>query len=64
MKDEDLIKAGWFSNFPKLAINDLITEMIKMKMAYSIGDETSSNLIALAYTKLKTDSTFSGASDV
>ncbi len=39
MKDEDLIKAGWFSNFPKLAINDLITEMIRMKMAYSIGDE-------------------------
>ena len=38
--------------------------MDKFKFDYSIGDETSSNLIALAYTKLKTDSTFSGASDV
>ena len=38
--------------------------MDKFKFDYSIGDETSSNLVALAYTKLKTESAFSGSSDV
>ena len=36
----------------------------KFKYAYSVGDETDSNLIALAYTKLKTESVLDGASDV
>ena len=40
------------------------SSMDKFKYAYSIGDETSSNLVALAYTKLKTESAFSGASEV
>ena len=38
--------------------------MDKFKYAYSIGDESSSNLIALSYAKLKTESIFDGASDV
>ena len=36
----------------------------KFKYAYSVGDETDSNLIALAYAKLKTESVLDGASDV
>jgi|TARA_R110002094_G_scaffold6856_1_gene16027 hypothetical protein len=36
----------------------------KFKYAYSMNDETDSNLIALAYTKLKTESVLDGASDV
>jgi len=36
----------------------------KFKYAYSVGDETDSNLIALSYTKLKTESVLDGASDV
>jgi len=36
----------------------------KFKYAYAVGDETGSNLIALAYTKLKTEDVFDGASDV
>ena len=40
------------------------SEMDKFKYAYSVGDESGSNLIALSYTKLKTESVFSGASDV
>ena len=38
--------------------------MDKFKYAYSVGDETDSNLIALAYAKLKTESVLDGASDV
>ena len=38
--------------------------MDKFKYDYSIGDESDSNLVALAYDKLKTESIFSGASDV
>jgi hypothetical protein len=36
----------------------------KFKYAYAVGDESDSNLIALAYTKLKTEDVFDGASDV
>tara|TARA_R110000824_G_C14804929_1_gene634860 strand:- start:98 stop:403 length:306 start_codon:yes stop_codon:yes gene_type:complete len=36
----------------------------KFKFAYSVGDETGSNLVAHAYSKLKDASIFSGASDV
>jgi len=36
----------------------------KFKFAYSVGDETGSNLVALAYSKLKSKSIFSEASDV
>ena len=36
----------------------------KFKYAYSVGDETDSNLIALAYAKIKTESVLDGASDV
>jgi len=36
----------------------------KFKYAYSIGDESDSNLIAHAYAKLKTESVLDGASDV
>ena len=35
----------------------------KFKFAYSVGDETGSNLVALAYSKLKSKSIFSEASD-
>ena len=38
--------------------------MDKFKFDYSVGDESDSNLVALAYDKLKTESIFSGASDV
>mgnify|MGYP003153178253 FL=1 len=38
--------------------------MDKFKYAYSVGDESDSNLVALSYVKLKTDSIFDGASDV
>ena len=40
------------------------SEMDKFKYAYSEGDESGSNLIAHSYAKLKTESVFSGASDV
>ena len=40
------------------------SEMDKFKYAYSVGDESGSNLIAHSYVKLKTESVFSGASDV
>ena len=40
------------------------SEMDKFKYAYSVGDESGSNLIAHSYAKLKTESVFSGASDV
>jgi hypothetical protein len=36
----------------------------KFKFAYSVGDETGSNLVAHAYSKLKDVIIFSGASDV
>ena len=36
----------------------------RFKYAYSVGDESDSNLIALSYTKLKTESVLDGASDV
>ena len=36
----------------------------KFKFAYSVGDESGSNLVAHAYSKLKDVSIFSGASDV
>ena len=36
----------------------------KFKYAYSVGDETDSNLIALAYAKIKTESVLDGASNV
>jgi len=36
----------------------------KFKFDYSVGDETGSNLVALAYSKLKSKSIFSEASDV
>ena len=38
--------------------------MDKFKYAYSVGDESDSNLVALSYVKLKTNSVFDGASDV
>ena len=38
--------------------------MDKFKFDYSVGDETGSNLVAHAYSKLKDESIFSGASDV
>ena len=38
--------------------------MDKFKFDYSVGDESDSNLVALAYDKLKTESVFSEASDV
>ena len=38
--------------------------MDKFKFAYAPNDETDSNTVALAYTKLKTESVFSGASNV
>ena len=38
--------------------------MDKFKYDYSIGDESDSNLVALAYDKIKTESVFSEASDV
>ena len=34
------------------------------KYAYSVGDESGSNLIAHSYAKLKTESVLDGASDV
>ena len=40
------------------------SEMDKFKYAYSVGDESGSNLIAHSYAKLKTESVFRGASDV
>ena len=40
------------------------SEMDKFKYAYSVGDESGSNLIAHSYAKLKTESVFSGASEV
>ena len=39
-------------------------EIAKFKYAYSVGDETGSNLVALAYTKIKDEDVFDGASDV
>jgi len=36
----------------------------KFKYAYSVGDESGSNLVAHAYAKLKTESVLDGASDV
>ena len=36
----------------------------RFKYAYSVGDESGSNLIAHSYAKLKTESVFDGASDV
>ena len=41
------------------------SEMDKFKYAFNIGDDTKTTggLIELAYTKLKTESVFSGASD-
>ena len=36
----------------------------KFKYAYSVGDETDSNLIALAYAKIKDEDVLDGASDV
>ena len=36
----------------------------KFKYAYSVGDESGSNLIAHSYAKLKTESVLDGASDV
>ena len=36
----------------------------RFKYAYSVGDESGSNLIAHAYAKLKTESVLDGASDV
>ena len=38
--------------------------MDKFKYAYAVGDETGSNLVALAYTKIKDEGVFDGASDV
>lgn len=38
--------------------------MDKFKFDYSVGDESDSNLVTLAYAKLKTESIFSGASNV
>ena len=38
--------------------------MDKFKYAYSLGDESGSNLVAHSYAKLKTESVFDGASDV
>ena len=38
--------------------------MDKFKYDYSVGDESDSNLVALSYVKLKTNSVFDGASDV
>ena len=38
--------------------------MDKFKFDYSVGDESDSNLVALAYDKIKTESVFSEASDV
>jgi hypothetical protein len=35
----------------------------KFKYAYSVGDETGSNLIALAYTRIKDESVLAGATD-
>ena len=40
------------------------SEMDKFKYAYSVGDESGSNLIAHSYAKLKTESVLDGASDV
>ena len=39
-------------------------DMDKFKFDYSVGDESDSNLVALAYDKIKTESVFSEASDV
>ena len=36
----------------------------RFKYAYSVGDESGSNLIAHSYAKLKTESVLDGASDV
>ena len=36
----------------------------KFKYAYAVGDETGSNLIALAYAKIKDEDVLNGASDV
>ena len=36
----------------------------KFKYAYSVGDESGSNIIAHSYAKLKTESVLDGASDV
>ena len=38
--------------------------MDKFKFAYSVGDESGSNLVAHAYTKIKDKDVFDGASDV
>ena len=38
--------------------------MDKFKYAYAVGDETGSNLVALAYAKIKDEDVFDGASDV
>ena len=38
--------------------------MDMLKLSYSLGDESGSNLIAHSYAKLKTESVLDGASDV
>ena len=38
--------------------------MDKFKYAYAVGDESGSNLIALAYAKIKDEDVLNGASDV
>jgi hypothetical protein len=38
--------------------------MDKFKYVYAVGDETGSNLVALAYAKIKDEDVFDGASDV
>jgi hypothetical protein len=42
----------------------LCPEMDKHKFPYSLGDESGSNLVTLAYTKLKSLDVYDGASDV
>ena len=42
----------------------LVPSMDKHKFAYSLGDESGSNLLTLAYAKLKTLDIYDGASDV
>ena len=42
----------------------LCDDMDMLKFPYSLGDEGDSNLIALAYSKLKSDNRFDGATDV
>ncbi len=54
-----------FNLLPILLLHYLVVQSIdKFKYAYSVGDESGSNLIAHAYAKLKTESVLDGASDV